>query len=81
MNRVNRLVVIGALTAFIGSALFPPWQMEANPGGRASATSMGYGFIASPPVEGATLDLQFLALQWLIIAGSAIALLWFDRHG
>jgi hypothetical protein len=81
MKRVNRKIVIGALIALLGAALFPPWQIAASPGGDNGTTRMAYGLITSPPADGATLNLQLLSLQWLIIVGSAIALLWFDRHG
>lgn len=69
MNRKQRNVLIAVSTAFILTALFPPFHFRSLYG---LTFNLGYGWLLSPPHTpdgfAGTVDIAMLLIEWVGIA-------------
>lgn len=66
MNDNRKLLCIGIIAIIVAMAVYPPFQVHWQGGVR----SLGYGWIFSPPLDGAaTIDVAMLIVQWVIVLG------------
>ena len=67
MNRMQRACLVVGFFLLIGATLFPPWRYSSRLFGVTSSGS-SFGFLLKPPIEGATLQLSRLVVEWALIA-------------
>lgn len=66
MKDRQNLLCIGIVAIIVAMSVYPPFQVHWQ--GRTS--SVGYGWIFSPPLDGAaTIDVAMLIAQWVIVLG------------
>lgn len=66
MKDSQKLLCIGIIAVILAMCVYPPFQVHWQ--GRISR--VGYGWIFSPPLDGAaTIDVAMLIVQWVIVLG------------
>lgn len=76
MNDKQKSLCIGIIAIIVAMAIYPPFQLQWF--GR---TRTGYGWIFSPPFNGAaTIDVGMLIAQWAIVLGIGVVAFFLLRN-
>jgi len=67
MNRRQTTCLKAGLLLLIMATIFPPWRYSGAIGGFRYSRSL-YGFLFHPPIEGATVNLSRLVVEWVLIS-------------
>jgi hypothetical protein len=73
MNQSQKNIVIAAVIIAVLMCANPPWSFTNSHG---ASFSRGYGFVLDGPPDGlvADVNVQMLAIQLVVVAGGALAL-------